>query len=46
MKVLFITPQVGRKTTGGYVRTWQMEPLPIATLVALTPDDVDVTYID
>lgn len=46
MKVLFVTPQVGRKTTGGYVRTWQMEPLPIATLVALTPDDVDVTYVD
>ena len=23
-----------------------MEPLPIATLVALTPDDVDITYID
>lgn len=46
MKVLFVTPQVGRKTTGGYVRTWQMEPLPIATLVALTPDDIDVTYVD
>lgn len=46
MKVLFITPQVGRKTTGGYVRTWQMEPLPIATLVALTPDDVDIVYVD
>ncbi len=46
MKVLFVTPQVGRKTTGGYVRTWQMEPLPIATLVALTPDDVDITYVD
>jgi radical SAM superfamily enzyme YgiQ (UPF0313 family) len=46
MKVLFITPQVGRKEDGGYVRTWQMEPLPIATLVALTPKDVDVTFID
>jgi radical SAM superfamily enzyme YgiQ (UPF0313 family) len=46
MKVLLVTPQVGRKTTGGYVRTWQMEPLPIATLVALTPDDVDITYVD
>ena len=46
MKVLFITPQVGIKTTGGYVRTWQMEPLPIATLVALTPDDVEITYVD
>ncbi|MDP2668475.1 MAG: radical SAM protein [bacterium] len=46
MKVLFITPQVGRKTTGEYVRTWQMEPLPIATLVALTPDDVDIAYAD
>lgn len=46
MNILFITPQVGRKTTGGYVRTWQMEPLPIATLVALTPGDIDVVYVD
>jgi radical SAM superfamily enzyme YgiQ (UPF0313 family) len=46
MRLLFVTPQVGRKETGDYVRTWQMEPLPIATLAALTPDDVDVQYVD
>ena len=46
MKLLFVTPQVGRKGTGAYVRTWQMEPLPIATLAALTPNDVDISYID
>lgn len=46
MNVLFITPQVGRKSNGAYVRTWQMEPLPIATLAALTPDDVDILYVD
>lgn len=46
MKVLFITPHVGRKKSLEYVRTWQMEPLPISTLVALTPDDVDIYYVD
>lgn len=46
MKILFVTPQVGRKGGKEYVRTWQMEPLMIATLAALTPDDVDITYVD
>jgi len=46
MKILFITPQVGRKANGQYVRTWQMEPLTIATLYALTPSDIEVEYVD
>ena len=46
MKVTFITPQVGRKSAKEYVRTWQMEPLTIATLAGLTPDDVEVAYFD
>ena len=46
MKVTFITPHVGRKSSKEYVRTWQMEPLTIATLAGLTPPDVEITYFD
>lgn len=46
MKVTFITPHVGRKNPKEYVRTWQMEPLPIATLAGLTPDDVEIAHFD
>jgi len=38
-RILFIMPSVGRKKNEPYVRSWQMEPLPIAALSALTPDD-------
>lgn len=46
MRILFVTPHVGRKSDMRYVRTWQMEPLTIATLAALTPDDVEIEYVD
>lgn len=48
MHVTFITPHVGRKDIGkaNYVRTWQMEPLPIATLIGLTPEWIGVAYFD
>lgn len=46
MKVTFITPHVGRKSQKEYVRTWQMEPLTIATLAGLTPADVEIEYFD
>jgi radical SAM superfamily enzyme YgiQ (UPF0313 family) len=46
MKVTFITPHVGRKSHREYVRTWQMEPLTIATLAGLTPPDVEIAYFD
>ncbi len=46
MKVTFITPHVGRKRSGEYVHTWQMEPLTIATLAGLTPADVEIAYFD
>jgi radical SAM superfamily enzyme YgiQ (UPF0313 family) len=36
-RILFIMPSVGRKPNQPYVRSWKMEPLPIATLSALTP---------
>ncbi|MDO8511935.1 MAG: radical SAM protein [bacterium] len=46
MKVTFIMPSVGKRPGGKYVRTWQMEPLPIATLAGLTPVDVEVSFFD
>lgn len=46
MHILFVTPHVGRKSDMRYVRTWQMEPLTIATLAALTPSDVEIEYVD
>ena len=49
MHVTFITPHVGRKDPGDvakYVRTWQMEPLPMAALAGLTPADVGRRLFD
>lgn len=46
MKVTFIIPAVGRKAGCPYVRTWQMEPLAIATLSALTPSNIEKRFFD
>lgn len=46
MKFTLITPHVGRKKANEYVRTWQMEPLGIATLAGLVPEDVELAYFD
>ena len=37
MKITFVLPAVGRKTGAGYIRSWQMQPLTMATLAGLTP---------
>jgi radical SAM superfamily enzyme YgiQ (UPF0313 family) len=44
LKILFIMPAVGRKPGQPYVKSWKMEPLPIATLAALTPEDRFIKY--
>jgi radical SAM superfamily enzyme YgiQ (UPF0313 family) len=47
MRVTIIHPCIGRRRGDrGYVRTWQMEPLPAATLAGLTPPAVDVRFYD
>lgn len=46
MNVTFILPAVGRKTGCEYVKTWQMEPLSIATLSALTPTHIERRFFD
>src|ERR1043165_6435915 len=46
MRLTLVQPAIGRKTGIDYMRTWQMEPLPIALLAALTPNDVDIAFHD
>lgn len=46
MHITFILPAVGRKTGCEYVKTWQMEPLSIATLAALTPSNIQRRFFD
>lgn len=47
MKLTIIHPCIGRRAGDtSYIRTWQMEPLPAATLAGLTPPDVDVRFYD
>jgi len=45
-RVTFIHPCIGRKPGRPYLRTWQMEPLPVAVLAALTPPDVERRFYD
>lgn len=47
MRLTIIHPCVGRRAGDrSYVRTWQMEPLPAATLAGLTPPDVTIRFYD
>ncbi|HWI60074.1 MAG TPA: radical SAM protein [Bacillota bacterium] len=45
-RLTFVQPCIGRKPGQPYLRTWQMEPLPVAVLAALTPTGVDVRFYD
>ncbi len=46
MKVLLIKPTIGTKSHSLYVDEGRMEPLMLAILAALTPDDVEVELYD
>jgi radical SAM superfamily enzyme YgiQ (UPF0313 family) len=47
MRVTLIHPCIGRHAGDrSYIRTWQMEPLPAATLAGLTPADVELKFYD
>jgi radical SAM superfamily enzyme YgiQ (UPF0313 family) len=46
MRLTLVHPAVGRQPGVNYMRTWQMEPLPIALLAALTPPDVEISFHD
>lgn len=46
MHITLLYPAVGKKAGAKYLRTWQMEPLMIATLKALTPPGIEVEFFD
>jgi radical SAM superfamily enzyme YgiQ (UPF0313 family) len=46
MKITIVHPCIGRRPGQRYIRTWQMEALPAATLAGLTPKDVEVRFYD
>ena len=47
MRLTIIHPCIGRRAGDrGYIRTWQMESLPAATIAGLTPKDIDVRFYD
>ena len=46
MKILFITPAIGKKDNEKYIGTWKMEPLTVATLNSLTPKNIKTFFFD
>ncbi|MBQ8927960.1 MAG: B12-binding domain-containing radical SAM protein [Oscillospiraceae bacterium] len=46
MKITFILPAIGKKPGQKYIGTWKMEPLTIAQLKALTPEDIETELFD
>jgi radical SAM superfamily enzyme YgiQ (UPF0313 family) len=46
MRLTIVHPCIGRRPGQKYIRTWQMEPLPAATIAGLTPRDVEVRFYD
>lgn len=47
MRLTIVHPCVGRRAGDrGYIRTWQMEPLPAAVIAGLTPRDVEIRFYD
>ncbi|MDP4180851.1 MAG: radical SAM protein [Bacillota bacterium] len=46
MKITFILPAIGKKQGEKYIGTWKMEPLTIAVLKALTPNEFETELYD
>jgi radical SAM superfamily enzyme YgiQ (UPF0313 family) len=46
MKITMIQPSMGLITGEKYVKSWQMQPLSLAVLAGMTPDDVEVEFVD
>ena len=45
-RLTFIYPAIGRKPGKPFVRSWQLQPLAIARLAAMTPSDWQVNFFD
>ena len=46
MRLTIVHPCIGRRKGTGYIRTWQMEPLPAAVIAGLTPREVEIRFYD
>jgi radical SAM superfamily enzyme YgiQ (UPF0313 family) len=46
MRLTIVHPSIGRRVGQRYIRSWQMEPLPVALVAGLTPDDVEIRFHD
>lgn len=46
MRLTFIHPAIGHRRDETYLRSWQMEPLPVAALKGLTPADIETRFYD
>lgn len=46
LRLTFVQPAIGHQRSENYIKTWQMEPLSIATLARLTPADVQLQFFD
>jgi len=46
VRLTLVHPAIGRRPGQDYIRSWQMEPLPIAALAGLTPPGVDIAFFD
>jgi radical SAM superfamily enzyme YgiQ (UPF0313 family) len=46
MHLTFVHPAIGHRSGERYIRTWQMESLPIAVLAGHTPQDIEVSFFD
>ena len=46
MRLTLVHPCIGRRPGQPYIKAWQMEPLPPATLAGLTPPGIDVRFYD
>lgn len=46
MRLTLVHPAIGHRIGENYIRTWQMEPLPMAALAGLTPPDVSLRFFD
>jgi radical SAM superfamily enzyme YgiQ (UPF0313 family) len=45
-RLTLIYPAIGRKPGKPFVRSWQLQPLAIARLAAMTPPDWQITFFD
>ena len=46
MRLTLVHPCIGRRPGEPYIKAWQMEPLPPATLAGLTPPDWEIRFHD